>query len=87
MRLVTLKVRSHIVAKTVFVVTPKVFLLTLFQPKSKPVLLGILYRSNKPDFVKNINVFTETGVLDKQECYLLGDLTINLLLQSTLLGH
>ena len=40
-----------------------------------PILLGILYRPpDKPDFIKHINnVFTETGILDKQECYLLGD--------------
>ena len=32
-------------------------------------------------FVKHINdIFTETGVLDKQECYLLRDPNINLLL-------
>ena len=51
-------------------------------PKSKPNVLGFLYRPpDKSDFVKRIsNVFTETGVLDKQECYLLGDLNINLLL-------
>ena len=54
----------------------------IFLPKSKPILLGILYRPpDKSDFVKHINnVFTETGVLDKQECYLLGDLNINLIL-------
>ena len=44
-------------------------------PKSKPILLGILYRS--PD---KSDVFSETGVLDKQECYLPGDLNINLIL-------
>ena len=50
-------------------------------PKSKPIQLGILYwPSDKSDFVKHNNVFTETGVLDKQECYLLGDLNINLIL-------
>ena len=44
----------------------------IFLPKSKPILLGILYRPpNKSDFIKHINnVFTETGVLDKQEYYL-----------------
>ena len=42
----------------------------------------ILYRSrDKLDFVQHINnVFTETGGLDKQECYLLRDLNFNLLL-------
>ena len=51
-------------------------------PKSKPILLGILYSPpNKSNFFKHINnVFTETGILDKQESYLLGDLNINLLL-------
>ena len=40
----------------------------IFFPKSNPSLLSILYRPpNKSDFVKHINVFTETRVLDKQE--------------------
>ena len=40
--------------------------------KSKPVLLGILYRPPvKSDYVKNSNVFTENGFLDKQEFRLL----------------
>ena len=45
----------------------------IFLPKSKPILLGILYRPPvKSDLVERINnVFTGTGVLDKQECYLL----------------
>ena len=53
----------------------------IYLPKSKPILLGILYSSpSKSNFVKHINnVFTETGILYKQECYLLGDLNINLL--------
>ena len=43
----------------------------IFLPKSKPILLGILHRQpDKSDFINN--VFTETGVLDKQDCYLLG---------------
>ena len=51
-------------------------------PKFKSILLGILYRPlDKSDFVKHINnVFTETGVLHKQEFYLIGDLNINLIL-------
>ena len=46
------------------------------------ILLGILYRPpDKLDFVKHINNdFTETGVLDKQERFLLRTLNINLLL-------
>ena len=48
------------------------------------MLLGILYKSpDELDFVKHINVFTEFEVLDKQECYLLRDLNINLILEET----
>ena len=58
----------HIVTKRAFAVIPKVFLLKFFLPKSKPVLLGILKRPpDKSYFLKPINVFTETGVSDKQE--------------------
>ena len=54
----------------------------IFLPKSKPILLGILYRPpDKSDFVKHVNnIFTETELLDKQEGYLLGNLNINLIL-------
>ena len=71
--LVTLQIYSNI--ESTFV--------AIYLPKSKLILLGILYRPfNKSDFVKHINnVFTETGVLDKEECYLSGDLNINLLLE------
>ena len=46
------------------------------------LLLGILYRlPNKLDFAKHINnVLTETRVLYNQECYLLEDSNINLIL-------
>ena len=73
---VTLKFRMHVVTNTVFVATSKVFLLTF-------ICLGLSqsywvpsYRaSNKSDFVKHVNnVFTETGALDKQECYFQRDL-------------
>ena len=54
--------------------TESIFLDIFFLPKSKPILLGILYRPpDKSDFVKHIHVFIEIGVLDKQECYLLAD--------------
>ena len=51
--------------KDVFALKPKVFLLTFMY---RPVLLGILYKPpNTLHFVKHINdIFTETGVLDKQ---------------------
>ena len=59
----------------------------IFLPKSSPMLL--LYRPYKAEFVKNIsNVSREAGVLDEEECYLLGNLNINLLLlQATILGQ
>ena len=60
--------------------TESIFLDIFFLPKSKPILLGILYRPpDKSDFVRHIHVFIEIGVLDKQECYLLA-LNINLIL-------
>ena len=58
---VTLKVELHIVTKTVFALN---FFSDINLPKFKPILLDILY--SLPD---ESNFFTETGVLDKQECY------------------
>ena len=53
----------------------------IYLPKSKQILLGILYiPPDKSDFIKQINVLTETEFLDKQECYIPGDFNINLLL-------
>ena len=83
MLLVTLKVRLHIVYKDSFCSNTASIFVNIFLSKSKPILLGILYRpSDKSDFVKRINnVFKETGVLDKkEECYLLRDLNVNLIL-------
>ena len=53
----------------------------IFLPKIKPVLVGILYRPpDKNGFAKNIEeTFTGCNILEKQECYLLGDFNINLL--------
>ena len=52
-------------------------------PKSKPILLGILYRPpDKNSFVKYLeDVLRGTNILDKEECYLLGDFNINLLIE------
>ena len=68
--------------KDYFCSNTKSIFVDIFLPESKQILLGILYRPpNKSDFVKHINnVSTETVVLDKQDCYLLGDLNINLIL-------
>ena len=68
--------------KDSFCSNTKSIFVDIFLPKSKPILLDILYRPpNKSDFVNHNNVFTETGLLDKQEFYLLGDLNINLILE------
>ena len=47
----------------------------IFLPKTKLILIGILYRPpDKNDFVKNLEeTFTNCNILDKQDCYLLGD--------------
>ena len=52
----------------------------IFLPKSKPILVGILYRSpDKNDCVRNLEeTFTGCDILENQECYLLGDFKINL---------
>ena len=56
-------------------------LTNIFLPKTKPVLVSILYRPpDKNDFVKNLQeTFTKCNISEKQECYLLGDFNINLL--------
>ena len=53
----------------------------IFLPKTKPILVGILYRPpDKNNFVKNLEeTFTGCDILGNQECYLLGDFNINLL--------
>ena len=52
----------------------------IFLTKSKPVLIGGLYRPpDKYDFVNCLErTFTEANVFESQECYLLGDININL---------
>ena len=80
--LVTFKSSIAYSYKDSFCSNTAIFLLTFFLPKSKPILLGILYRPpDKLDFVKQVkNVFRETGVLNKQERYLAGNLNINVIL-------
>ena len=79
--LVTLKFRLHIVTKTAFAATSKVLLLT-FICKNLSQSYRVSYKDHPINQISlNIsNDFTETEVLDKQECYFLGDLNINLLL-------
>ena len=51
----------------------------IFLPKSKPVLIGILFRPDKYDFVNCLErTFSDTNVFESQECYLLGDINLNL---------
>ena len=52
----------------------------IFLSKSKPVLIGILYRSpNQYNFVNCLErTFGETNLFESHESYLLGDININL---------
>ena len=52
----------------------------IFLPKTKPILVGILYRpTQKSDFDKNLEeTFTRCDILDKQECYCLRHFNISL---------
>ena len=52
----------------------------IFLPKTKPILVDILYRPpDKNNFVKNLEeTFTGFDILENQKCYLLGDFNINL---------
>ena len=52
----------------------------IFLPKSKPVLIGTSYRPpDKYDLVNYLErTFSDTNVFESQECYLLGDININL---------
>ena len=50
-------------------------------PKTKPILVGILYRPpDQSGFLQNLSTsITNTDNFDNQEVYILGDLNINLL--------
>ena len=52
-----------------------------FLLKSKPILVGVLYRPpDKPDFIEHLNnSLKESNISNNQECYLIGDLNVNLL--------
>ena len=66
--------------KSNFCINTDSIFIEIFLPKSKPVLIGILYRPpNKYDFVNCLErTFSETNAFESQECYLLGDININL---------
>ena len=66
--------------KANFCINTKSIFIEIFLPKPKPVLIGILYRPpDKYDFVNCLQrAFSDTNVFESQECYLLGDININL---------
>ena len=63
-----------------FCINTEDIFIEIFLPKSKPGLNGILYRPpDKYDFANCLErTFSETNVFEAQECYLLGDININL---------
>ena len=63
-----------------FCINTESIFIEIFLPKSKPVLIGILYRPpDKYDFVNCLErTFSDTNVFESQECYLLGEIVINL---------
>ena len=63
-----------------FCINTESIFIEIFLTKSKPVLIGILYRPpDKYDFVNCLErTFSDTNVFESQECYLLGDININL---------
>ena len=71
-----LKTLFNINGNLIFALIQRVFLQRFF----KPVLIGILYRPpDKYDFINYLQrTFSDTNVFESQECYLLGDININL---------
>ena len=63
-----------------FCINTESIFIEIFLPKSKLVLIGILYRPpDKYDFVNYLEcTFSDTNVSESQECYLLSDFNINL---------
>ena len=48
-------------------------------PKTKPILVGILYNPFQTDFLDNLSTaISNTDNFDNQEVYILGDFNINL---------
>ena len=63
-----------------FCINTESIFIKIFPPKSKPVLTGFLYRPpDKYNFVNCIErSFSDTNVIEFPECYLLGDINLNL---------
>ena len=51
----------------------------IFLPKSKPILVGVLYRPpDKLDFIEHLNnSLKESNISNTQECYLIGDFIVS----------
>ena len=63
-----------------FCINTESIFIEIFLPKSKPALIGILYRHpDKCDFVNCLeHTLSDTNVIESQECYLLDDINTNL---------
>ena len=61
-----------------FCINTESIFIEIFLTKSKPVLIGILYRPpDKYDFVNGLErTFSDTNLFESQECYLIGDINI-----------
>ena len=60
--------------------------LDIFLPKTKPILIGILYRPpDQSGFLDKLSTaISKTSCFDNQEVYILGDLNINLITKNIL---
>ena len=67
--------------KTSFCRNIESIFIDIFLSKSKPILVGVLYRpSDKPDFIEHLNnSLKESNISNTQECYLISDFNVNLL--------
>ena len=66
-------------SKPNFCINTETSFIEIVMPKSRPVLIGILYRPpDKYDFVNCLErKFSDTNIIESQKCYLLGDININ----------
>ena len=75
-----LKTLFHIIGNLILALIQSI-LLEIFLPKSKPVPISILCTPpDKSDFSYCLEcTFSNTNIYEFQECYLLGDINVNLL--------
>ena len=82
--------RPYIITMSqVFVVNIESIFINIFLPKSKPILVVVLYRpSDKPGFKEHFNnSLKESNICNIQECCLLGYFSVNLLSKMLLKKH